>query len=580
MKRIFSLLATLVVLALPAAGGTFRAAAGASDEALHYRVVLSETVVESVEAVSARLAATYGVRVEPAAAEGMHGFVISAATDRARLLSNDAAVQSVEPLSTSATRGHIALNATGSWSRAYTYDASGNITSAGSDTFRYDTLGRLKTASVNGFAQTYSYDAFGNLRNIAGQSGGCVNGTDCGAATIAVNSTTNRLTSPGTSYDDAGNVTQMDATHHYESGAAGTMRANSGGPISTQFVYTANDERIATYATGHWKWTVRDGNGAVLRELTSEDTATTLGTANWTWTQDYIYRGAQLLATDSPIGRRHYHLDHLGTPRLITDDAARRLGTHDYLPFGAELAATLRETPEETHKFTGHERDTDGTVYTLDYMHARYYGAEWGRFLAVDPILRQQRAMNAPQEWNRYSYVLNSPVRYNDPTGKVVGIDDAIEILAVLYVAASNPQIVEEAIDSTIALVGVGITLAEHNPIIEPRPVAGASGGPGAGKRPSRSTSDEVRKRDKDKCVFCGKNTNTDKPSNPDKSEIDHSDPRSRGGDGSKNNLQNTCRTCNRQKGAQTTKEFLQQLEKRGGELGERAVKLFEDLFR
>jgi hypothetical protein len=129
---------------------------------LRYRVVLSETVVESVEAVSARLAATYGVRVEPAAAEGMHGFVISAATDRARLLSNDAAVQSVEPLSTSVTRGHIAPNATGSWSRAYTYDGSGNITSAGNDTFRYDTLGRLKTASVNGFARTYTYDAFGN----------------------------------------------------------------------------------------------------------------------------------------------------------------------------------------------------------------------------------------------------------------------------------------------------------------------------------------------------------------------------------------------------------------------------------
>jgi RHS repeat-associated protein len=225
----------------------------------------------------------------------------------------------------------------------------------------------------------------------------------------------------------------MDATHHYEWDAVGTMRANSGGPISTQFVYTANDERIATYATGHWNWTVRDGSGAVLRELTSEDTATTLGTANWTWTQDYIYRGAQLLATDSPIGRRHYHLDHLGTPRLVTDDAARRLGTHDYVVFGAELATTLRETPEETHKFTGHERDADGTVYGLDYMHARYYGAQWGRFVSVDPSLDLKRTATNSQMWNRYAYVHNRPLQFVGPNGREALNRSLLQFFRLVY---------------------------------------------------------------------------------------------------------------------------------------------------
>jgi 5-methylcytosine-specific restriction endonuclease McrA len=34
--------------------------------------------------------------------------------------------------------------------------------------------------------------------------------------------------------------------------------------------------------------------------------------------------------------------------------------------------------------------------------------------------------------------------------------------------------------------------------------------------------------------------------------------PKSRGGDNTINNAQNTCRTCNRIKGAKTTEEFLE----------------------
>ena len=39
-----------------------------------------------------------------------------------------------------------------------------------------------------------------------------------------------------------------------------------------------------------------------------------------------------------------------------------------------------------------------------------------GRFLSVDPVV-DPRALRRPQAWNRYSYVLNNPLRYTDPTG-------------------------------------------------------------------------------------------------------------------------------------------------------------------
>jgi len=43
----------------------------------------------------------------------------------------------------------------------------------------------------------------------------------------------------------------------------------------------------------------------------------------------------------------------------------------------------------------------------------------------------------------------------------------------------------------------------------------------------------------------------------PNCSEIDHAIPKSRGGNNSYNNGQNTCRSCNRQKGNKTTDEYL-----------------------
>lgn len=40
-----------------------------------------------------------------------------------------------------------------------------------------------------------------------------------------------------------------------------------------------------------------------------------------------------------------------------------------------------------------------------------------GRFLSVDPTW-ESADLGTPQSWNRYSYVLNNPVRYTDPDGR------------------------------------------------------------------------------------------------------------------------------------------------------------------
>src|SRR6185503_9678462 len=92
-----------------------------------------------------------------------------------------------------------------------------------------------------------------------------------------------------------------------------------------------------------------------------------------------IVRGFSLPYPDKGY-TRHYHLDHLGTPRLITSAAMAKLAYHAYLPFGEELTSTTQDL--EQMKFTGHERDfanPSSVADDLDYMHARHYSPLLGR---------------------------------------------------------------------------------------------------------------------------------------------------------------------------------------------------------
>ncbi|MDA1097154.1 MAG: RHS repeat-associated core domain-containing protein, partial [Chloroflexi bacterium] len=50
----------------------------------------------------------------------------------------------------------------------------------------------------------------------------------------------------------------------------------------------------------------------------------------------------------------------------------------------------------------------------LYFYNARYYDSGLGRFISADTVVP---GIGNPQAWNRYSYVLNNPLRYTDPSG-------------------------------------------------------------------------------------------------------------------------------------------------------------------
>ncbi|HKB66328.1 MAG TPA: RHS repeat-associated core domain-containing protein [Pyrinomonadaceae bacterium] len=133
--------------------------------------------------------------------------------------------------------------------------------------------------------------------------------------------------------------------------------------------------------------------------------------------------------------------DQLGTPRMIFDKTGSLAATkrHDYLPFGEEIFAGTgaRSTAQGysvadgvRQKFTQKERDIETG---LDYSIARYYSSMQGRFTGTDPyviIFEMKRGRDAeeglemlleylsqPQNWAKYSYGLNNPLKHTDPTG-------------------------------------------------------------------------------------------------------------------------------------------------------------------
>ncbi len=80
--------------------------------------------------------------------------------------------------------------------------------------------------------------------------------------------------------------------------------------------------------------------------------------------------------------------------------------------------------------YTGHEHLT---VFGLINMNARLYDPALGRFLSPDPYVQSP---DNSQNYNRYSYCLNNPLRYSDPSGELFGIDDGILIAGFLIYTA------------------------------------------------------------------------------------------------------------------------------------------------
>jgi RHS repeat-associated protein len=204
----------------------------------------------------------------------------------------------------------------------------------------------------------------------------------------------------------------------------------------------------------------------------------------------------------------------------------------------------------------------DGT--SLLYRRNRYYDPTSGRFTQEDPI-------GLAGGLNLYGFANGDPINFSDPFGLCPPEDEvpctASDYYALRIAHGEGNEFLNElggtlascgdsgackAVIGTAAGGAIASRLYGLLSAVSSDPKPGVADGPGAGKDFSPSTKADARTG---RCVFCGEKT-TREPG-PNQSNIDHAVPKSRGGNNTLDNAQETCRTCNLKKGKQTTDEFL-----------------------
>jgi RHS repeat-associated protein len=283
---------------------------------------------------------------------------------------------------------------TASGNLSWRKDAKRNLT----ENFTYDNLNRLTQVAISGGAtNTYSYSANGNIAGSTPAGTYSYDATKLHALKSVTNpnnliSTTDQ-TVEYTSFDKVKKITE------------GINELNISYGVAKQrgmTVYKENsvEKKRKYFAHGNYEKITESG---ATREL------------------HYIAWGAGLAAIfqkrTTGDTMFYVHTDHLGSLNGITDQTGAVKEELSFDAWGRRRNPanwTFTGIPSYyrfDRGYTGHEQlDKLGLIN----MNGRMYDPVVGRFLSVDPFVQPG---GGSQGYNRYSYCLNNPLKYTDPSG-------------------------------------------------------------------------------------------------------------------------------------------------------------------
>jgi RHS repeat-associated protein len=329
------------------------------------------------------------------------------------------------------------------------YDSYGNLLRQrnrasdvdASESFTYDRLHRL-TRSVLGAGGTsttnnYAYDGVGNFTMKSDYS------TTANGA-YQYRAGTNQLTQVsllggGTAsfdYDDKGNLTHRngnrEATFNVFNKPTNINRLSS----NVDLLYDANIERYKQ---------VREVEGDTITTLYIDkvfEVETTVS-GSQTTVEETTYLGGMAILREDVDGLQRSnpridftHKDRLGSSATFTDHNGQLTARRSFDPFGkpkggdwtylsstglsARLYNNLQDTDMPTRRgYTDHEHLDEVEII---HMNGRIYDYNVGRFFSVDPFIQ---GVGNSQGINPYSYVMNNPLGFTDPSGYMTeGVED------------------------------------------------------------------------------------------------------------------------------------------------------------
>jgi RHS repeat-associated protein len=295
-------------------------------------------------------------------------------------------------------------------SLGFGYDPTGNITAVtdnlatgNNQTFTYDELNRILTATGAYQSIGYSYDADSN--RLTSTQGGVTQ-------VYSYSPTSNRLLSvtgdSGTrsfTYTAGGNIATdsgQRATYTYSNRNRLEQAAIAGGSTAS-YLYDASGKRLSTTSGGTVTRFGYDLGGHLITE--SNGVSGQLSRA-------YVWLGDLPVAQVEKTGAVYYiHTDQQGTPQKLTNASKAVVWARSQQPFGE--TASITGTASNNLRFPGQFADSPtGLNYNLN----RDYDPSLGRYIEADPI-------GLAGGINQYGYVGQNPVNASDPLGLCADAD-------------------------------------------------------------------------------------------------------------------------------------------------------------
>lgn len=287
------------------------------------------------------------------------------------------------------------------------------------ETFTYDNLNRLTGASINSvqqFAMTYDDNSGNSLGNIQTKSDIGNYSYDAQRINAVRFITTNSgvLTNPP-------NIISVNTQAITYTPFLKTATVNENG-YQVAYTYGQDEQRIksvltqgaTTLETKYYMGVYeRQTKGAVTREI------------------HYVNAGNGLCAIivkeNGVVTPYFVYSDHLGSLLTITDKYGTVVAEQNFDAWGRNrnpanwTYSGIPTKPDWLYRgFTGHEHLTQ---FALINMNGRMYDPVTCRMLSPDNFIQQP--FNT-QNYNRYSYGINNPLKYKDPTGDFFIIDDFV----------------------------------------------------------------------------------------------------------------------------------------------------------